>query len=123
MSTDSNADTVMVKNILAHVLSPKIVTDVFNTGYETKVDIVNVDNIVAQRVIFSNAQTGVFTTSATSVPIINTKVTENSIIFTTIIDTDNVDARVRYVKAEANKFTIYFQNSDNSKVGWFIAKF
>lgn len=45
MSADPFANTTTVKNILQHVVSPKIVID-GNGGYVTKTDLVNVHNIV-----------------------------------------------------------------------------
>jgi hypothetical protein len=47
MSADPFANTTTVKNILQHVISPKIVRD-GNGGYVTKTDLVNVDNLVGE---------------------------------------------------------------------------
>jgi hypothetical protein len=44
--SDPYANTVTVRNILNHILSPKVVSD-GTGGYTTKVDLVNIDNIVA----------------------------------------------------------------------------
>ena len=42
--SDPYAGTVTVRNILNHIISPKIVNDGYG-GYTTKVDLVNVDTI------------------------------------------------------------------------------
>lgn len=44
--SDPYAGTVTVRNILNHIISPKIVSD-GNGGYTTRVDLVNIDSIVA----------------------------------------------------------------------------
>lgn len=142
MSTDSNADTVIVKNILAHVLSPKIVDNgLAIQGYETKVDIVNIDNVVAQKVIFSNAQTGNYIlTSADNgrqfINILNSNVTINSIIFATIRHVSDTTDTISVVKVKSLSriFQVYLSReietfgTDNTsdlttEIGWFIAKF
>lgn len=43
--SDPYEGTVTVRNILNHIISPKIVTDGFS-GYTTRVDLVNVDRLV-----------------------------------------------------------------------------
>jgi hypothetical protein len=43
--SDPYEGTVTVRNILNHIISPKIVSDGFG-GYVTKVDLVNVDRLV-----------------------------------------------------------------------------
>ena len=58
MSTDPYATTSSVKNILQHLVSPKIVND-GSGGYVVKTDLVNVDNIVST----GNIQTTNLTTS------------------------------------------------------------
>jgi hypothetical protein len=46
-----------VRNILEHVLSPKIVSDGIN-GYTVAIDLINVDNIYATGTIYANGSTG-----------------------------------------------------------------
>jgi hypothetical protein len=48
MSSDPFANTTTVKNILQHVLSPKIVND-GNGGFRTETDLVNIDTVKARR--------------------------------------------------------------------------
>ena len=43
--SDPYAGTVTVRNILNHIISPKIVSD-GSSGYTTRVDLVNVDRLV-----------------------------------------------------------------------------
>jgi hypothetical protein len=56
MSSDPFANTTTVKNILQHVLSPKIVSD-GSGGYVTKTDLVNIDVANARNVVASNSVT------------------------------------------------------------------
>ena len=58
MSTDPFANTTTVKNILQHVLSPKIVSD-GSGGYVTKTDLVNIDTVNVGRIV---ATSGLVTT-------------------------------------------------------------
>jgi hypothetical protein len=46
-----------VRNLLEHVLSPKIVSDGTN-GYTVALDLINVDNIYASGTIYANGTTG-----------------------------------------------------------------
>lgn len=102
--SDPYADTVTVRNILNHILSPKVVSD-GNGGYTTKVDLVNIDNIVAGSISLdsgspvSSDRSGVFTlmepastidSAATASLIffipINTTLTTNDISFVQVRD-------------------------------------
>jgi hypothetical protein len=56
MSSDPYATTSTVKNILQHVISPKIVDD-GSGGYVTKTDLVNIDNAVLSGNIISASTT------------------------------------------------------------------
>ena len=56
MSTDPFANTTTVKNILQHVLSPKIVSD-GSGGYVTKTDLVNIDIVNSRNVVASSTVT------------------------------------------------------------------
>jgi hypothetical protein len=56
MSSDPYATTSTVKNILQHVISPKIVDD-GGGGYVTKTDLVNIDNAVLSGNIISASTT------------------------------------------------------------------
>ncbi len=67
--SDPYANTVTVRNILNHILSPKVVSD-GNGGYTTKVDLVNIDNIVAGSITAGSSEStdrsGVFTFTPTT---------------------------------------------------------
>lgn len=56
MSSDPYASTTTVKNIVQHVISPKIVND-GSGGYMLKTDLVNVDRIVADKVLSDSSTT------------------------------------------------------------------
>jgi len=56
MSSDPYASTTTVKNIVQHVISPKIVND-GSGGYTLKTDLVNVDRIVAGKVLSDSSTT------------------------------------------------------------------
>lgn len=56
MSSDPYASTTTVKNIVQHVISPKIVND-GSGGYTLKTDLVNVDRIVAGKVLSDSTTT------------------------------------------------------------------
>ena len=56
MSSDPYASTTTVKNIVQHVISPKIVND-GSGGYKLKTDLVNVDRIVAGKVLSDSTTT------------------------------------------------------------------
>ena len=56
MSTDPYATTSTIKNILQHVISPKIVND-GSGGYQVKTDLVNIDNAVVSGDVSSSTNT------------------------------------------------------------------
>lgn len=56
--SDPYEGTVTVRNILNHIISPKIVSD-GNGGYTTRVDLVNIDRLVnVDRLILNTIETG-----------------------------------------------------------------
>lgn len=145
MSADPFANTTTVKNILQHVISPKIVkdNDGAGPGYITKVDLVNVDNIVlnpyqsgypggttenrltsqcgtirySEPVVLSN-QNGKYYT------VYHERVTPNSVIFAVVRST--LDIFVVNVVPGDKEFTIGLSTITGFNgiiVGWFIASF
>lgn len=137
MSVDPFANTVTVKNILQHIISPKIVSD-GSGGYVTKTDLVNIDNI-----IFQSAGNGVgsallplkeqsgkfrFPPSSATVTVYHASVTTSSIIFTTIFETENsTKPYVTSIIPATGLFVINLSAqtsaSTNYTLGWFIASF
>lgn len=139
MSADPFANTTTVKNILQHIISPKIVSDGAG-GYITKTDLVNVHNILfaspeTTRGDESNpvltGQCGTYTLTGTEGPLItfqHSRVTPNSIIFATVLNNRSV-----YVvgvippnSATSNIFSIKMSGTidlSGTKIGWFIASF
>jgi len=59
-----------VRNILEHVLSPKIVSDGTN-GYTVALDLINVDNIYATGTIYANGTTGPTGPAGVTYPVLN----------------------------------------------------
>ena len=136
MSADPFANTVTVKNILNHIISPKIVKD-GSGGYTTKTDLVNIDNLVFSSKGSGSGTSAVPLTSQSGVAIIpsgdsfidifHSRVTANSIIVATNRTIDTTTRRfVLFVKPSATGFTITLNNSTTSgdtEVCWFIASF
>jgi hypothetical protein len=137
MSADPFANTVTVKNVLNHIISPKIVKD-GSGGYTTNTDLVNIDNLVfASRGSGTGsieapltAQCGVVDfTSGSTVTVYHSRVTANSIIIATNRTTDTINKRfVLQVTPSAIGFTITLNGAinasgGNTEVSWFIASF
>ena len=89
--SDPYAGTVTVRNILNHIISPKIVSD-GNGGYITRVDLVNIDSIVAGSISVggsaaSSDLAGVFTVED------DTTITESPVdVFKFTIPVDGISA-------------------------------
>lgn len=135
MSNDPFANTVTVKNILNHIISPKIVKD-GSGGYTTKTDLVNIDNLIFTSPASTagtaeaplTAQSGVFTVSgfAEVVRVFHSRVTANSIILVTHKSLDNDSRTVRYVTPYNNYFDITLSGQtagSGNQIFWFIASF
>jgi hypothetical protein len=140
MSADPFANTVTVKNILNHIISPKIVKD-GSGGYTTKTDLVNIDNLIfASRgdgtgtsVVPMTAQCGVVEVprSSVSVTVFHSRVTTSSIILATnetVITYSDGDTRVSYITPASNSFTITLNqpttaDGPRTYIFWFIASF
>lgn len=132
MSGDPFANTTTVKNILQHIISPKLVND-GSGGYVSKTDLVNVHNLVfAAGALNEDGTTALnafttqcglsFTTGTDSITIYHSRVTANSIIFaqnrspSTLIVTSIVPT--------TGSFTVNFNsNTTGYGVGWFISRF
>jgi hypothetical protein len=136
MSADPFENTTTVKNILQHIISPKIVSD-GATGYIVRTDLVNVHNLV-----FANGATtengspeSPFTTqcgtanmlpSSGSVTVYHSRITNNSIIITNYLGSASNSLLNGVILDGANKrFTISSTGPPSfaTPVGWFIAKF
>jgi hypothetical protein len=128
--SDPYADTVTVRNILNHILSPKVVSD-GNGGYTTKVDLVNVDTFQ-----FSSQQSGVFvydgggaTTLSVfifTIPVSNT-VLHRSIPFVQVTAHDDTMPLLYVIRSQAGDGVITvvtnIQPTSGDTFSWFIARF
>ena len=137
MSNDPFANTPTVKNILNHIISPKIVKD-GSGGYTTKTDLVNIDNLLfasssnvtGSVLIPLTSQVGVVTIARLRdrITVYHSRVTANSIILATnkTVETSNTRT-VSHVTPVGGMFTIYLngENGANgvSYISWFIASF
>jgi hypothetical protein len=136
MSADPFENTNTVKNILQHMISPKIISD-GAAGYIVRTDLVQVHNI-----IFANGtatedgssehpfttQCGSATTisGSSAVTIYHSRVTLNSIIMASITSGSGSYSVSKVVgNSTPGSFTITLSGTVpiNTKVGWFIAKF
>jgi hypothetical protein len=134
MSADPFANTTTVKNILNHIISPKIVRD-GSGGYTTKTDLVNIDNLIfANRATTAGteaapltAQCGVLSvTSGIVGTVYHSRVTENSIIVASVKRFDNFQRSISQVLPGEGNFRITFSAAlaaNGCEVSWFIASF
>jgi hypothetical protein len=134
MSNDPFANTTTVKNILNHIISPKIVKD-GSGGYTTKTDLVNIDNLIfASRGTNAGteaapltAQCGVLSVTSGIVGIVyHSRVTANSIIVASVKRFDNFQRSITQVLPGEGNFRITFSGalgSNGCEVSWFIASF
>ena len=128
--SDPYADTIIVRNILNHVISPKIVSD-GSGGYTTKVDLVNVDTIRLNTTGGNGALSTPFTgqvgtivgNGTTSITIYHSGVTSGSIILVSL--RNGSGQYVTNITSTTGQFTITFNSSVSSSISiiWFIAKF
>jgi len=135
MSADPFANTTTVKNILNHIISPKIVKD--GSGYTTKTDLVNIDNLIfasrgsdaGTEATRLTAQCGVVTipSNQESVTVYHSRVTSNSIIIATNRSVGNNSAGIVNVSSGSGSFVIQLSSIPggvtNHSVSWFIASF
>jgi hypothetical protein len=135
MSNDPFANTTTVKNILNHIISPKIVKD-GSGGYTTKTDLVNIDNLIfASRGTNAGteaapltAQTGeVFIPSnSKSVIVYHSRVTPNTIILTSNKVIGANLTSISSIIPIDGRFTINLTDlagSGGKEIFWFIASF
>ena len=134
MSGDPFANTTTVKNILQHIISPKLVRD-GSGGYVSKTDLVNVHNIV-----FSSGapnedgtatrpfttQCGIVSggTGSEAIIVYHSRVTTESVIFASVISGGDI-AVYNVIANSPGMFVITCSTPPLStdKFGWFIGKF
>jgi hypothetical protein len=131
--TDPYTNTTTVKNILQHIIVPKIVSDE-SSGYVTKTDLINVHNIVfsgnsttvGANALPNTSQSGSFVvTAGQSIVVYHSRVTTNSVIIA-CTQSDKPSQVVRCVIPNTSFFTVLLANTaptDGVRVGWFIAHF
>jgi hypothetical protein len=139
MSADPFANTTTVKNILQHVISPKIVKD-GSGGYVTKTDLVNVDNLVftphiplykgtpTNPVTSQCGTAGVSggTSPSASLVIHHARVSPDSVILACVRSIANNNVFVINVFPDNKQFTITLSTNvdiEGAEVVWFIAAF
>jgi len=140
MSADPFANTTTVKNILQHVISPKIVKDNAG-GYVTKTDLVNVHNLVFSETATGQgtiavpltAQCGLFTlpSSDAAVFFCHARVTPNSVILANVMTSFSPGIGSIEISPDPLGFAIRFADSTGgspvaptgTQIGWFIAAF
>ena len=134
MSVDPFANTTTVKNILQHVISPKIVSN-GASGYVTRTDLVNVHNLVFDSAgtdlgtadAPNTAQCGTFDTTVyggARFTVFHSRVTTSSIIFAQVQVCSSTIAMVSQVVCLVNgQFEIFLTTTDAVSIAWFIAKF
>jgi hypothetical protein len=135
MSSDPFANTTTVKNILQHVLSPKIVND-GNGGFRTATDLVNIDTVKARRlelIVSGNGtagnpftgQSGVATvvTGNNSVTFHHTSTTTSSVIIATSTNVLNPVYAVTTPYAGTVNIRVSPITAVDVKVYWFISVF
>jgi hypothetical protein len=132
--TDPYTNTTTVKNILQHIIVPKIVND-GSGGYVTKTDLVNVHNIIfsgnsttaGTPTVPNTTQTGTFVTSAQDTIVRHSRVTTNSIIFAFTLTANTLGYYPSYIVPEDGQFVVHLANdppvSTNVTIGWFISRF
>ena len=130
MSADPFANTTTVKNILQHVISPKIVKD-GNGGYVTKTDLINVDNL-----LFTAASTTAGTESVrltsqcgtvtlgieNAVRVFHSRVTPNSVILANVQTNSGVSI-VNVEPFDGSFKIIVSAPGFPVQISWFIAAF
>lgn len=133
MSADPFANTTTVKNILQHVISPKIVKDI-GGGYVTKTDLVNVHNLLFSEKATSTgtpitpltAQCGtvIMPQSSNDLTLYHSRVTTSSVILAVSCNT-NAEAFIRSVTPGNKQFTIslFIPVGYETIISWFIAAF
>jgi hypothetical protein len=132
MSGDPFANTTTVKNILQHIISPKLVND-GSGGYVSKTDLVNVHNLVFSGGASNEdgltslkaftTQCGVsFTTGTYLITIYHSRVTANSIILAQ--NRSYGSLIVVSIIPTTGSFSVTFNTTSSGyNIEWFIARF
>ena len=133
--TDPYTNTTTVKNILQHIIVPKIVSD-GSTGYVTRTDLVNVHSIifsgfssgVGTIALPHTSQSGVFLTETKETTVRHSRVTTNSVIMACTQTAQEAGLDVTYVSPGNGFFQVGLANTPSSsgkvaRVGWFIVRF
>lgn len=135
MSADPFENTTTVKNILQHVISPKVVSDGIS-GYIVRTDLVHIHNIIFEKGTATEdgtsgnpftTQCGTVTTvsgSLSSPVVYHSRVTSTSIVFATIMSGSS-SMSISRVIPNLGSFIVSLSSAPNTNtiVGWFIAKF
>ena len=133
MSADPFENTNTVKNILQHVISPKVVSDGIS-GYIVRTDLVHIHNLIFEKGTPTEdgtsahpfmTQCGTANLSGASVTVYHSRVTSTSIVFATIIS-GSASITISRVIPALGSFTVFPTSSlggINTTVGWFIARF
>ncbi len=109
------------RNLLQHIISPKIVTD-GSSGYAVKTDLINIDNVYISG-NFSGKSVGTFTANGTSLIVVsNTNVTANSVILLTVKTAIGFSAGQAYINATNASvgFSVLSAATDNSVYNYMI---
>jgi hypothetical protein len=134
MSADPFANTIAVKNILQHVISPKIVND-GNGGYVTKTDLVNVHNLIFSMptgtddgaILPNTAQCGIVSLpgdgESGSIRVYHSRVTSNAIVFASYVSANAVNRQVSSVVCIDGSFLISTDAPGTGTIAWFIVRF
>lgn len=134
MSADPFANTTTVKNILQHIISPKLVND-GSGGYVSKTDLVNVHNLVFgagasnedgsfEKPFTTQCGTIIADANFAATTVFHNRVTDNSIIFAVIIGGGS-NTIYNVIPSAPGVFTITCNTilPANTRLGWFIARF
>ena len=131
-STDPYTNTTTVKNILQHIIVPKVVSD-GSSGYVTKTDLTNIHNLifvghsttVGTPSVKNTSQSGSFTTTDQDTIVHHSRVTSNSVIIACVQNGAGYLPSVQYVVSANGSFTVHLTTvvTAPAKVGWFIVHF
>jgi hypothetical protein len=131
-STDPYTNTTTVKNILQHIIVPKIVSD-GSSGYVTKTDLTNIHNLifvghsttVGTPSAKNTSQSGSFTTTIQDPIVYHSRITSNSVIIACVQNATGYFPAVQYVVPANGSFTVHLSTviSAPVTVGWFIVHF
>lgn len=131
-TTDPYTNTTTVKNILQHILVPKIVSD-GSSGYVTKTDLTNVHNLifvgtsttVGSLAAKNTSQTGSFSTTTKNTTVYHSRVTANSVIVACVNNLVGNSPMINAVAPSNGQFVVTLDRAPitDTIVGWFIAHF